>query len=422
MQALLRSAVCAGLLLLGACGRTPEGAPAAAAAKPAAEAAHHDDHDDHAQGKDEHAQEKDEHGHAHEDGHGDEHGDEHAGGEADMVRLTDAQVAAAGISVLPVESGFAGALEVPAVLVADPAATGVVATAVGGRVVELRRNLGDAVARGDVLAVIESADVAELQAELASGQRQLELAESTFRREERLLREQVTARQDFDAARTAAQQARIRVDLARQRLAASGGAVDGALNRLAIRAPIKGFVTARQVTLGDVVAPNAELFRVADLGRIAVELSLSPDDAGAVAVGAPVTVSAGKRSAEARVISLSRVVDPATLQVRAVAMLPNGQGLWRIGETARASVPLGAGEGAGQLAVPRSAIQTVEDKPSVFVRVKDGFAVKHLVLGAASGAWVAVTQGLEGGEQVAATNSYILKAELGKGEGGHHDH
>lgn len=415
MHIFLRPALCAGLLLLGACTRTQEGAPAApASTKPTiAAVAGHDDGDDHAMSEG-----------AHKDVGKDEHGDEHAEGDSDMVKLTDAQIAAAGIQVMPVSASFAGAIEVPAILAADPAKTGVVATAVGGRIVELRRNLGDAVGRGDVLAVIESADVAELRAELAASRRQLELAESTLQREERLLREQVSARQDFEAARSAAQQARIRVDLARERIAASGGAAAGGLNRLAIRAPIKGFVTARQAALGDVVAPNAELFRVADLGQVAVELALAPDDARTVAVGSPVTVTAGTRSASARLVTLSRVVDPATLQVRAVAMLPNAQGLWRIGETVRASVLMKDAQDAGrkQVAVLRTAIQTVEDKPSVFVRVPGGFAVKHLVLGAANAGHVLVREGLSGDEQVAAGNSYILKAELGKGEGGEHDH
>jgi cobalt-zinc-cadmium efflux system membrane fusion protein len=66
-------------------------------------------------------------------------------------------------------------------------------------------------------------------------------------------------------------------------------------------------------------------------------------------------------------------------------------------------------------------VQTVEDRPSVFVREKDGFAIKHVVLGGNAAGYVKVMGGLEGNEQVAVSNTYLLKAEHGKGEAGDDD-
>lgn len=152
--------------------------------------------------------------------------------------------------------------------------------------VEVRRNLGEAVNRGDVLAVIESRDIAQLRAEIEIAKRQFELGQATFKREERLFGEKVTSRQEFEVARTSAQEAGTRLRLAEQQLAAAGGAGGGQLNRLMLRSPIKGNVTARQIALGDIVEPNTHLFEVANLNNLSVELSLSPDDAARVAVGA----------------------------------------------------------------------------------------------------------------------------------------
>lgn len=400
MLLLTRSGLCAGLLLLGACTREPGGTAAPAAPAPASAPAVVQ------------AQPTEKHDH-----HEDEHEEE-----PDLVKLSDQQIAAAGIEVAPVRRGFAGAIDVPAVIAAAPGKAAVVAVTVSGRVVELRRNLGEAVKRGDVLAVIESRDAAELKAELATARRQSELAQSTLQREEHLYREKVSAQQDYFAARAAAQDAKTRLELAQQRLAASGGAAEGPMNRLTIRAPIGGYITARHAAPGDVVAANTELFHIADLAEVSAEVALSPDDASRVAVGAAVDVSAAGRSGAGRVVFLSRVIDPATRQVQAVATLPNTKGAWRIGETVRASIVMSGAGTETTLAVPRAAVQTVEDKPSVFVRVKEGFAVKHLVLGPASAGFVTVLSGLEGGERIAVSNSYVLKAELGKGEGGEHDH
>ena len=69
--------------------------------------------------------------------------------------------------------------------------------------------------------------------------------------------------------------------------------------------------------------------------------------------------------------------------------------------------------------VPQAAIQTVEDKPSVFVRTPDGFVIRHLELGASENGYVEVRQGLDAGAQVATVGSFILKSELGKGSAEH---
>lgn len=425
MQAVFRSGLCAAIILLSACSPKPETAKPkdSVVAQSEDKKIDKDDKDD----KDEN-DEKDEKkevksgvkNEAKESGESEEK-EEKAEGKEDFVTLTDQQIRAAGIDVTPVRQAFAGAIEAPAVIAADPKQSAVVSSSVGGRVVEVRRNLGEAVNRGDVLAVIESRDIAQLRAEIEIAKRQFELGQATFKREERLFGEKVTSRQEFEVARTSAQEAGTRLRLAEQQLAAAGGAGGGQLNRLMLRSPIKGNVTARQIALGDIVEPNTHLFEVANLNNLAVELSLSPDDAARVAVGATVDVSTDGRNGSARITSLSRILDPTTRQVRAIALLPNERGTWRIGETARASIALSGSAAGGQLAIPRTAVQTVEDKPSVFVRAKDGFAIKHVVLGAAAAGYVKVVSGLDGKEQIAVSNTYLLKAEHGKGEAGDDD-
>ncbi|HNP37684.1 MAG TPA: efflux RND transporter periplasmic adaptor subunit [Woeseiaceae bacterium] len=415
MQAVFRSGLCATIILVSACSPKPETAKPKETVLAQSEEKKNDkeDKEEKKEGKSEPKSEAKESG-----GSEEKEGEE---GKEDFVTLSDQQIRAAGIDVTPVRQSFAGAIEAPAVIAADPRQAAVVSSSVGGRVVEVRRNLGEAVSRGDVLAVIESRDIAQLRADIEIAKRQFELGQATFKREERLYGEKVTSRQEFEVARTSAQEAGTRLRLAEQQLSAAGGAGGGQLNRLMLRSPIKGNVTARQIALGDVVEPNTHLFEVANLNNLSVELALSPDDAARVAVGATVDVSTDGRTGSARITSMSRILDPTTRQVRAIAMLPNERGTWRIGETARAFIALSGEAGGGQLAIPRTAVQTVEDKPSVFVRAKDGFSIKHVVLGAAAAGYVKVLSGLEGNEQIAVSNTYLLKAEHGKGEAGDDD-
>jgi cobalt-zinc-cadmium efflux system membrane fusion protein len=397
MHKFYRPLVCAGFLLLTACTKTPE-----ASRKAPTE------------------QQKEEKGEAAEQ-HGKDKGEAAENGKADVVRMSSAQVTASNIEVAPVRQIFADSIEAPATIEASPSRSEVVAVSVGGRITALQRNLGEPVQRGDILAVVESGEAAQLKADVEAAKRDLDLARTTLQREERLYKEKVSAEQDYIAAKAAAANGQTRLRLAEQRLAAAGGSGSGPLNRLVVRSPIKGYVIARQAVLGNVVAPNAELFRIADLSEVSVELALPPEDASRVQVGAAVDVSTPTRNGTGRIAFISRVIDPATRQVQALATLPNVQAAWRVGETVRASVLLKHPGGKAALAVPQNAVQTVEDKPSVFVRTNEGFAVKPVVLGPTNGAYVTVASGLTGDERVAVTNSYVLKAELGKGKGGDND-
>jgi cobalt-zinc-cadmium efflux system membrane fusion protein len=71
--------------------------------------------------------------------------------------------------------------------------------------------------------------------------------------------------------------------------------------------------------------------------------------------------------------------------------------------------------------VPSAAVQMIEDKSFVFVRTSTGFRATPVTLGRTNGGQVVVTSGLTGSERIASTNSFTLKAELGKGEGGDED-
>ena len=341
--------------------------------------------------------------------------------EEGAIDLTPQQIAAAGIEIVRAVRSGGGALTLPATIEGDPQGLQVVSAAVGGRVVALTRNLGQSVARGQSLAVIESREAASLNAEVEAARARLTLAESMLTREERLFAQRVSPEQDLIAARTAAAEARIAFDLARQQRSAAGN-VAGSLNRIAVTAPIAGQVVGRSVTLGQTVAADAELFRVANLSQVAVTLALSPGDAGRVRPGSTIEVTAGDRRSSGRVSFVSPILDEATRLVAVIAMIDNRAGRWRVGEPVTASIALPTSDPGGVVLVPAAAIQTVEGRPTVFVMTDHGFRATTVTVGQPNGDNVTILAGLRGDEQVAATNSFTLKAELGKGEAEHGGH
>jgi cobalt-zinc-cadmium efflux system membrane fusion protein len=112
------------------------------------------------------------------------------------------------------------------------------------------------------------------------------------------------------------------------------------------------------------------------------------------------------------------VLDAQTRLVPVIASIDNTAGQWRVGEGVQASLQWPNMQGRQMVVIPQTAVQTIEGKTVVFVRSATGFKVVPVTLGANSGNQVVILTGLTGTEQIAATNSFTLKAELGKSAAG----
>lgn len=369
------------------------------------------------------------------DGHGHGNGQESHEAEEGHVELSQEQIDTARIGTAVVGPGAIDRLiTVPATLVADQDRLVRVPARVSGTVAELRRRLGEQVAAGDLLAVIESREMAEAKADLLAATRQEALARNTLEREQRLWERRVSAEQDFLKARAEADEMRVRLDLARQRLIALGlgeaeiaallrsnASANGSLRRHEVRASIAGRVIARRAEPGAAVGPETELFTIADLSQVWVELAVRPEDLVYVREGQEVTVTpptgGGEASGTGRIAFISPVVDQETGAARVVAILPNGDGRWRPGAFAIAVIAAGGGE--AEIAMLRDAVQTIKGETVAFVRTERGFERREVVLGRGNERVVEVIFGLDPGDVVATTNSFVLKAQLARGEASH---
>jgi cobalt-zinc-cadmium efflux system membrane fusion protein len=343
-------------------------------------------------------------------------GGEKAAGK-DVIFLSAAQIAKAGIELTqPIIGGSSGAIQAAALVESDPDGTRVIAAPIEGRIIALTRNLGDYVRRGDTLAVIESREAASLQAEVEKARSRLNLARATLNRDRALYKRGFRPLSHLEISQAAYEQAQTDLRMASQQVAASG-LRGGNLNRIVITAPIAGHVIARSAVLGQVFmtdAPDTELFRIADTNRLSVTFSLSAADAARVTRGSVVQVTAPPRRSTASISFVSPALDPKTRLVPVIARLDNRNGQWRVGEPVTVAVEVAGGIGS-TIRVPTTALQNVKGQTVVFVRTGAGFRAVPVTLGGQEGGTTVITAGLTGGEQIAATNSYTLKAELEKG-------
>lgn len=284
-------------------------------------------------------------------------------------------------------------------------------------------NLGDRVRKGQLLAVISSQAIADQRSELLDAQQRLMLARTTFEREKKLWEDKISAEQDYLQARSAMQEAEIALRSAQQKLTALGGGDTGKgnLTRYEIRSPIDGTVVEKHLSLGEAVKEDANIFVIADLSTVWAEMTVYAKDLNTVKVGQKATVKAAALESQSSgtVFYVGALVGEQTRAAKARVLLPNPKGTWRPGLPV--SIELVSGEVEVPVAVSAEAIQTVRDWTVVFGRYGDNFEARPVELGRSDGKFTEVINGLNAGEQYAAKNSFLIKADVGK-SGASHDH
>jgi cobalt-zinc-cadmium efflux system membrane fusion protein len=180
-------------------------------------------------------------------------------------------------------------------------------------------------------------------------------------------------------------------------------------------------VTERSVTVGEAVAADKDIFVIADLTSVWVNVTVYAKDVSAVGEGQEATVRSVDlgREASGRITYVGPLVGETTRAATARLILANPDGQWRPGLFV--SVVLTRDAATVPVAVAAEAIQSFRDWQVVFVRYGDWFEGRPLELGRSDGEWVEVLSGLAAGEQYAAANSFAVKAEIGK-LGATHDH
>ena len=185
-----------------------------------------------------------------------------------------------------------------------------------------------------------------------------------------------------------------------------------------VTSPLSGVVTARDAYPGEQTADRV-LFTVADLSTVWVEVALFPRDVGRIAVGQTVRIVGADRavSAEGRVDWIAPFGSASNQTLTARVVLDNPDGRWPPGLYVTAQVALAETE--VPVAVRNTALQTLEDDTVVFVRGEHGFEARPVQVGRSDDENTEIIAGLAAGEEYVAVNSFILKAELGKGEAEH---
>lgn len=312
-----------------------------------------------------------------------------------------------------------------------------------GTIWGVEKQAGDSIKKGDVLAVVSSADLARLKTDLQQAllqvevrNRSLELLHTISSAPERQIREAELLLREARVRLSGDQQALLNLGLpvrveeltglpdeeVARRLARLGlpdeivaraGLGRLPANLLPMYAPFDGLVIHHEAVLGEVVTTTQPQFTVADVSTLMILLNLRVEDANRVAKGQEVAFRADGAAYEARgpLGWVSAEVDEKTRTVRARATVPNPDGRLRprtfgTGRVLVKPIPRA-------VAVPDAAIQREAGKAMVFVRQSaTEYLPKVVTLGARQDGYTQVLTGVQPGEEVVTTGSHVLRSEM----------
>lgn len=300
----------------------------------------------------------------------------------------------------------------PGVIAPDISRTVSVYSLANGFAVQVPVQLGEKVHKGQLLAVVNSPDLAKAISNYQTAIAQDTLTRKELNREQGLYQHGAAPRKALESAQYAEQHAEIDVDNAQRQIRLLGGSVRSPSQLVNVRAPIGGTIIKQKISRGEAVE-NSYLFKIADLSRIWVLCSIYENDLSRVQVGdsARVKISAYPNlKLFGRISNISGVLNPSTRTAGVRVVLNNPHGLLKPGMFATARFT--STHKSAEILVPVTALFQLHDNFWVFRPVRPGvFRRVPVAIGSiAVPGWQVVTHGLRVGQEVVANSLEFASA------------
>ena len=334
-----------------------------------------------------------------------------ASGQGLKVRFASADAAAkAGIEVARPQLGpIASGIESYAELAFDQNKLAHVAVPVGGIIRNIKVDLGAEVTANELLATVSSATIAEAVSEMI-------LAKQTLERERHLYSQRISAErevQEAEAIYQANYQQLRTLGFGEEQIAdLHEKPIDPAV--LELRAPFEGEIVERNAVQGSLVSEGDTLFVLADRSVMWAILSIPEARLAEVRLGQLVELSVEPAAGQpfvGKLTWLAAQVDDRTRMARARVEISNPDGLLRANMFARARILTHHSEKA--VLIPASAVQQIEGRPFVFVKLEqDLFEARPVRVEAKTDGQVAVVGDIRPDSDIVVSRSYLVKSQL----------
>jgi cobalt-zinc-cadmium efflux system membrane fusion protein len=311
-----------------------------------------------------------------------------------------------------VEKEIERKLVLPAVVEADPARTVKVLPALAGRIIDLKVQLGSRVREGQILAVIDSADLAQAYSDDAKARSVLKLTKQALDRLLVLEKSRAIAVKDREQAQSDHAQAQSEFKRAESRLEAIGVSADQLEQSrlLSLKAPVSGSVIDLQVGVGAFLNdPTAAIMTISDLRTVWVTASVPEKDSALVSKGQSVDVVFTAYPDEVfkgHVLFVSDLLEADTRRTKVRIAFENPD--VRLKPNMFANATFFAPKQMVSI-VPLSALLLRDETDRVFVEVEPWvFEARRVETRYQEGDQAAVAHGLKNGERIVVKGGVLL--------------
>jgi len=212
-------------------------------------------------------------------------------------------------------------------------------------------DVGRRVRRGEALALLDDrqtaadrdaakAKVKSLEADVKGWEYETKVLEADLDRDEQMMKAQLITQQQLEHARYKVEADKFETERSRQNLInaqASLQSLQLELEKTRVTAPFDGVVARRYVRAGQKVAVGDRIFWVTAVAPLRIRFTLPERFAGHLQMGDSLAITSADVPSElhdAKIISVSPVVDPASGTIEAVAEVVGSSGALRPGMTA----------------------------------------------------------------------------------------
>jgi len=293
---------------------------------------------------------------------------------------------------------------------------------VDGVVIEVNKKLGDIVKTNEVIAVIESRELADVKAEYLAAIERYEIAKLAFDREKNLWSEKISSEEDYLNQKQILTEASIKKRSAQQKLLAIGfdesyvqqlpTEPEQLLTRFEIKAPFEGTIIKKHIVLGELVGTDSAAYIIADLDSVWVDLQIYPSDLKHIKKGQETIISADSEIPDTNgVISyIGPTVETESRSALARVVLSNKSGVFRPGLFVTANVAVLKKQ--ANIVVPKNSIQSLEGKKCVFIKDKHGFEPAFVKTGLEDTNSAEILSGLDKGQEYVTKEAFTLKSKI----------
>lgn len=293
---------------------------------------------------------------------------------------------------------------------------------IAGIVRNVTKTVGDSVTAGEILAVIDSRELADAKAEYFAARAREKLAMTMHAREKTLWEKQISSEQDFLDAQQAWAEVRIERRSAEQKFRALGlpGAMaemlddesDETITQYEIRSPMDGIVVEKHIALGESLDANSDIFTIVDMDSVWVNLTVYIKHLAAIHKGQTVVLRSDHSGVQVRgeVVMITPFAEESTRSATARVILDNRDARWMPGTFVTGFVS--TSEDSLLVVIPRNALQQIEGSDVVFVEHEDGFEATSVTTGRTDREHVEILAGLAPGTPYVAAGAFELKATV----------